>query len=388
MTAAQVAVLVAKSATARGRLLEQLVKLLLKVWDDDREAMYDPDRVLARAAGSADLVEDAIERAFRTGYEFPRMSRRVDGLYVPDGPALEVPGYVRDGVSVLDVYQRPAEQYRYWISVQERQDELAKLLRDDPRDAGRRIEAFLPALDGTAEHAEAERLVTTLRGVDELEQAADALEREQVSLAERRVSDADAHGKATERAEVLADDDVSLARRAGTRAGLRSIKATKYRRVIHPELSKSGTCGLCVAASTQVYSVDQLMPIHDRCRCEQVEVRPGADYGQQFNDADLKAIYEAGVGTSAEDLKAVRFEITDNGELGAIIAPKRQAKPTRASKPATSPKTPSLGLDDQLSALRAALAAVDDNPKATDIERGYLRRRIQRVEDAVAKAAA
>jgi hypothetical protein len=40
---------------------------------------------------------------------------------------------------------------------------------------------------------------------------------------------------------------------------------TGYRRVIHPELSKSGTCGLCVAAADRIYYVDDLMPIHTNC---------------------------------------------------------------------------------------------------------------------------
>lgn len=383
MSAAQIAVLVAKSAGLRGRVLARLVQLLLRIWTDDPDGMYDPNRVLARAAGSADLVEDAVEQMFRSGYEFPRMARRVDGLYVPEDSGLEVPDYFRRGVSILDVYQRPAEQYRYWRSVQSRQDELLDLLRDDPADVPRRLETFLPALEGTPEHAEAVTLIDQLRNLDDLEAAAEQLAEHRDEIEQRRVSDEDAHGKATERAELLADDDLSLARREGVQAGLRSMKATKYRRVIHPELSKSGTCGLCVAASTRVYSVDELMPIHTHCVCEQVEVRAGADYGQQFNEADLKELYEAAGTTKAEDLSRVRYEVTDSGELGPIIVPKarRKKRITKNRPPAADRDIPSL--TEQRDALQDALDALERDlepggPLAVEAE--YLRRRIRRVD--------
>lgn len=40
-----------------------------------------------------------------------------------------------------------------------------------------------------------------------------------------------------------------------------------YMRVPHPAASKSGTCGLCIAASTRTYSTSNLSPLHDHCHC-------------------------------------------------------------------------------------------------------------------------
>lgn len=388
MSAAQVAVLVTKSAGLRGRLLVQLVRLLLQIWTDDDEGMRNSYRVLARSAGSADLVEDAVSQMYRAGFEFPRMARRADGLFVPVAEELEVPRYFREGVGVLDVYQRPAVQYRYWQSVQARQDELVQLLRDDPADVGRRLETFLPALEGTSEHAEAVTLIDQLRELDDLEQAAEKIDQHRDDVEQRRVTDEDAHGKATERAELLADDDLSMARRAGVQAGLRSVKATKYRRVIHPELTTSGTCGLCVAASTRVYSVDELMPIHDRCVCEQVEVRAGADYGQQFNEADLKELYDAAGTTKAADLSRVRYEVTDSGELGPIIVPKtRRKKRTTTQRRRSVPDREPPSILEERDALQEALDALERDvepggPLGVEVE--YLRRRIRRLDLALA----
>ena len=43
-----------------------------------------------------------------------------------------------------------------------------------------------------------------------------------------------------------------------------------YRRVIHPELSKGGTCGLCIAASDRIYFVDDLLALPRQVRMHHV----------------------------------------------------------------------------------------------------------------------
>jgi hypothetical protein len=52
-----------------------------------------------------------------------------------------------------------------------------------------------------------------------------------------------------------------------------------YRRVIHPELSKGGTCGLCVAASDRIYHVSELRAVHGRCECTTLPIVGEQDPG-------------------------------------------------------------------------------------------------------------
>lgn len=136
------------------------------------------------------------------------------------------------------------------------------------------------------------------------------------------LSGLDALARTEERAEVMARDDIALAMREAARQRLVSVdRITGYRRVIHPELSAGGTCGLCIAAADRVYRKAQMLPIHGRCKCEVVPVIEGqADPGKTFNDQDLRDLYaeavEAAGGNTAEALKRVRFVIVEHGELG------------------------------------------------------------------------
>ena len=135
---------------------------------------------------------------------------------------------------------------------------------------------------------------------------------------------AEAVQEATDRLETLARTDLQIARTAASQQVLYAAdeRVTGYRRIIHPERSESGTCGLCVAAADRVYSKRELLPLHDRCVCTVIPVIGQQDPGSQLNEADLAAIYAAAGGsTSSAALKRVRFEITENGELGPVIMP-------------------------------------------------------------------
>lgn len=108
-----------------------------------------------------------------------------------------------------------------------------------------------------------------------------------------------------------------------------------YRRIIHPELSRTGTCGLCIAASDRLYHIADLQPIHARCKCETAAVTTEHDPGNQLNGADLAELYRAagGIGgdptTAAPSLKRVRYQIDEHGELGPVLVPKRAHKPRK-----------------------------------------------------------
>lgn len=96
-------------------------------------------------------------------------------------------------------------------------------------------------------------------------------------------------------------------------------KVTDYRRVIHPELSRSGTCGLCVVASQRTYHKGDLLPLHGGDNCDVLPVTKDADPGLLLNDDDLKTIYAAAGSTAAAELLNTRITINEHGELGPVL---------------------------------------------------------------------
>lgn len=134
-----------------------------------------------------------------------------------------------------------------------------------------------------------------------------------------------ANAAAEERIESIVDGNVTLAQRLGEQQTLAKVHAIDervigWRRVIHPELSKGGVCGLCVAASDRVYGVKELKPIHLRCKCSVSPVTKTIDPGHRLNSADLGRLYDdSGNSTNAADLKRVRYDIVHHNELGPVL---------------------------------------------------------------------
>ena len=131
------------------------------------------------------------------------------------------------------------------------------------------------------------------------------------------------------RADVMNQTDVALAARRQDAEFFTEHKITGYRRVIHPELAKTGTCGLCIAATDQIYHRDRLLPIHDRCHCGCMPIIGGFDAGNALNNLDLSTLYtdaaggsDSKTGTDARDLKRTRYQVDEHGELGATLVPK------------------------------------------------------------------
>jgi hypothetical protein len=125
------------------------------------------------------------------------------------------------------------------------------------------------------------------------------------------------------RAMTVADMDVMLAERAQVQRFLTENKpkgVVGYRRILHPELgSGRPPCGLCVVASDRLYHVEDLMPIHARCRCSVAVATADSDPGDSLNKQDLRAIYAAAGGNTRDQLKTVRVEYAEHGELGPVI---------------------------------------------------------------------
>ncbi|MDO5502143.1 MAG: hypothetical protein Q4G67_03105 [Actinomycetia bacterium] len=126
---------------------------------------------------------------------------------------------------------------------------------------------------------------------------------------------------AIDRLDSMVRTDLALARQHQGRDSLTGMRGvTGYRRIIHPELSKSGTCGLCAVAADQVYKTDELMPLHDRCKCTVLPIVGDDDPGWSLNQQDLDRIYEAaGKKTSRDPLKGVRVTVEQHGELGPVL---------------------------------------------------------------------
>jgi hypothetical protein len=151
--------------------------------------------------------------------------------------------------------------------------------------------------------------------------------------------------KALLRIAAVAETDVTLAVREQVRKTLGQIPGvTGYRRILHPELSKTGPCGLCVVAADRVYKIEDLKPIHDFCVCETLPIIGALDPGLRLNASELAAIYDAAGGTGGEvikggkhhsaALKRVRVALAEHGEIGPVLvdADQRYRGPREVAK--------------------------------------------------------
>lgn len=180
----------------------------------------------------------------------------------------------------------------------------------------------------------------------------------------------------------IVDGNLILAQRLAEQQTLSSVhnldkRVVGYRRVIHPELSKGGVCGLCVAASSRKYKISTLRPVHNRCHCSIAPITDQHDVGNLLNDQDLDKLYDqAGESTYGKDLKQTRFELVDHNELGPVLTRisgekvpyYSTEKPGPAAKPAETAgdKAKRLlpGLETGLADLRAQGLA-EDSPQIT-----------------------
>lgn len=126
---------------------------------------------------------------------------------------------------------------------------------------------------------------------------------------------------AVARVEAIADTDAQLVVRKQSQRFMESQRdVVGWRRVIHPELSRGGSCGLCVAAATRLYGKTEPLPIHARCNCVPMPVYDRRDVADEVNQADLERLYrESGGTTDAASLKRTRYQVTEHGELGPVL---------------------------------------------------------------------
>lgn len=129
-----------------------------------------------------------------------------------------------------------------------------------------------------------------------------------------------------QRADAMVRTDLALARRMQSRATFEgNQRVYGYRRVVHPELSRTGTCGLCIAAADRRYNIRDLMPLHQRCKCTVLPITSGNDPGGAFDqDEKFAEAYGMALSNRAKDLKEVRVRYEWNNELGPTLSDAEQ----------------------------------------------------------------
>ena len=141
-----------------------------------------------------------------------------------------------------------------------------------------------------------------------------------------KVSDADWRAvsewleAASEQGRRTADTNATLAGTDTTLTRYRRAKVLSYRRVLHPEMSKTGCCGLCVVAATRWYSTASLLPLHSHCHCTVAPAGSEHDPGLELNEKDLQRLYSEAGGTTGERLRGVSVRFETNGEIGPVMS--------------------------------------------------------------------
>ena len=135
------------------------------------------------------------------------------------------------------------------------------------------------------------------------------------------LDDLDALELAEQRLMRLVEDDLMIAARDGQ---VRAVQAATgpivgYRRVLRPELSEFGPCGLCVVAADRIYKREDLAPLHHRCKCAVMPVIGDVDPGLDLNNEDLDRIYGAAGSNRRNQLARIRVEVSQHGEIGPIL---------------------------------------------------------------------
>lgn len=137
-------------------------------------------------------------------------------------------------------------------------------------------------------------------------------------------------------AGMLAETNNRLAGREAASQSMNRLadaaRITGFRRIVHPELSRTGACGLCIVASDQVYARNKLLPMHERCKCTVLpvigEAGGASDPGNSLNGMSLGDFYALAAarpnaqrrsGTAREDLSKVRVQVREHGEYGPTL---------------------------------------------------------------------
>ncbi len=188
------------------------------------------------------------------------------------------------------------------------------------------------------------------------------------------------------RAKDTVISDLSLQERDAGNRMMQQLGIGQYRRIIHPELSASGTCGLCIAAADRTYSIGELMPLHPPdCKCTVMPVIGTNDPGIDLNQDDLDQLYAAAGGsTRNEDLRRVRYTVNEHGELGPVLG--KEGDNFRGPSKVALEDDPVRALR-MLVQMRENLPKIEEQAAAGRVDAGaldYQRRQIARLESIAA----
>ena len=143
-------------------------------------------------------------------------------------------------------------------------------------------------------------------------------------------TDTQAQAAAQQRIDSILDGNLQIARRLAEHQALQQARAIDldrpivgYRRIIHPEMSVGGVCGLCIAAADRTYKWGKLKAIHAGCWCTVLPKFGDYDPGYELNRQDLDTLYAAAGGNTNEKLKRTRYEVEEHAELGPMLVPVR-----------------------------------------------------------------
>lgn len=128
------------------------------------------------------------------------------------------------------------------------------------------------------------------------------------------------------RAKTITHMDLRLSVAYENRGWMNYHNWKMFRRIVRPERSRTGTCGLCLVASDRLYYRGDLLPLHDNCFCNVMPVTRKTDPGSILNRDSLDEIYsDADYSTYAEDLMKVKYRVEQHGELGPILVDDRHS---------------------------------------------------------------
>jgi len=290
--------------------MERLILILLGLWRNYNR-WNDPDFVTVVASQSVLQVESALREVQRETRQFQLHALRELGVNVPQ-LVRPVDVYPRSGVDALDVYRRPAREAQAVLDAGGSIDEAWAAFEN-------RLNGIVAADLAIAERDELDVIQERLEEAD----LVDWLDPGDPILDELPEPDSDDDSDLLPYEDMLEllglDEDPDVAKYTGD-----GKKVLGFRRVIRPELSMHGSCGLCVVAATNWYTYERLKPIHHLCKCVTVPVTKDADPGFRWNQEDLRRnldeIYGgAGGSTYGKDLKRVRVKISEHGELGPVL---------------------------------------------------------------------
>lgn len=326
-------------------------------------------------------VSKAVARAVKGVQPLQRAAARATDAFLARAIS-QMKGKVQRPVGVVDVGKLRRdipEPVRRRLERGELDTPLLVLgdLTDGP---GRDIDAELPAVIPDPLHPDRARR----RDAQVLEPGAQygrVAEHFRFQVVAEGTSEEAAEAKALLRVAAVAETDVTLAVREQFRAGLvQDHEIRGWRRILHPELSKSGPCGLCVVAADRVYHVKELEAIHLRCRCEVLPIVGDMDPGISLNADDLKAIYDAAGGTGGEKviivggvrkhvspaLKNLRVAMAEHGEIGPVLVDADQHWRGPAQVAKSQSRDPKVAARAELAALTERLAQLEARHAAGD----------------------